>query len=156
MIDELLRQTGHKPSDVGVLAVSLGPGSFTGLRIGVTAAAAWAWAAKVPVYGFSRLEALARVALREHPEVESLWVAEDAGRSNVYAARYARLKTGIRCLTKPRLMAAGRIDVGPAVPGEHVAEELARMALEKGAKAVDPFRLRPDYIYPKDCNVTLA
>lgn len=152
----LLQSAGWTAADIQLLAVGLGPGSFTGLRIGVAAAAAWAWAAKIPVYGFSRLEAVGRILLSENPKLSSVWVRENAGRSNLYEARYARAKNGaVRVQTAPRLTGAGKKAFSVTPDPARVAEELARMAQEKGRRSTDPFRLRPHYLYPKDCNVTL-
>lgn len=59
MAQDLLRNCGKGPSDVTHLAVAAGPGSFTGVRIGVAAAKGFAWGAELPVYGVSTLEAMA-------------------------------------------------------------------------------------------------
>src|SRR5688572_7644865 len=58
-IDELLAGAGAAWDDVEAVAVGLGPGSFTGLRIGVVTAKALAWAARRAVLGISSLAALA-------------------------------------------------------------------------------------------------
>jgi tRNA threonylcarbamoyladenosine biosynthesis protein TsaB len=58
-ISGMLGASGWKPEDVQGVAVSRGPGTFTGLRIGIATAAAWAYARSVPVVGVSTLEALA-------------------------------------------------------------------------------------------------
>jgi len=59
MAQDLLKNCQKKPSDVTHLAVAAGPGSFTGVRIGVAAAKGFAWGAELPVYGVSTLEAMA-------------------------------------------------------------------------------------------------
>ena len=59
MISDLLAQLGMSPSGMDLFAVSSGPGSFTGLRIGVVTAKALAYAAGRPLVGISTLEALA-------------------------------------------------------------------------------------------------
>jgi tRNA threonylcarbamoyladenosine biosynthesis protein TsaB len=58
-VDALLRQAGAHPSDIGRLAVGLGPGSFTGVRIGLAAARGLALSLDVPGSGVSTLDALA-------------------------------------------------------------------------------------------------
>lgn len=58
-IAQILRDVGWRPADVEALGVSVGPGAFTGLRIGVATAAAWARAREVPVVGVSTLETIA-------------------------------------------------------------------------------------------------
>ena len=59
MAEDLLKVCGTTPADVTALAVAAGPGSFTGVRIGVSAAKGFAWGAEKPVYGVSTLEAMA-------------------------------------------------------------------------------------------------
>jgi len=58
-VDALLRQGGAHPSDLGALAVGIGPGSFTGVRIGLAAARGLAVALEIQGAGVSTLEALA-------------------------------------------------------------------------------------------------
>lgn len=57
-IARILDEAGWRPADVQAVAVSIGPGSFTGLRIGVATAAAWARARDLPVVGSSTLETI--------------------------------------------------------------------------------------------------
>ncbi|NLZ93918.1 MAG: tRNA (adenosine(37)-N6)-threonylcarbamoyltransferase complex dimerization subunit type 1 TsaB [Firmicutes bacterium] len=59
LIDTLLRDTGLKVNDLSGIAVAAGPGSFTGLRIGMVTAKSLAQALEIPLYGVSTLEALA-------------------------------------------------------------------------------------------------
>ena len=59
MAQDLLKSCGFGPKDVTHLAVAAGPGSFTGIRIGVAAAQGFAWGAALPCYGVSTLEAMA-------------------------------------------------------------------------------------------------
>ena len=59
MAQELLSQCGKTPGEVDAVAVANGPGSFTGVRIGVAAAKGFAWGREIPLYGVSTLEAMA-------------------------------------------------------------------------------------------------
>ena len=59
MAENLLAQCGKKPAQVEAVAVAAGPGSFTGVRIGVAAAKGFAWGGELPIYGVSTLEAMA-------------------------------------------------------------------------------------------------
>ncbi|MCL1829196.1 MAG: tRNA (adenosine(37)-N6)-threonylcarbamoyltransferase complex dimerization subunit type 1 TsaB [Oscillospiraceae bacterium] len=59
MANDLLKNTGVEISDIDVLAVSRGPGSFTGIRIGVSAVKGLCWGAEKPAIGVSTLEAAA-------------------------------------------------------------------------------------------------
>ena len=59
MAEDLLASCGYTPQDVEAVAVAAGPGSFTGVRIGVAAAKGYAWARELPCCGVSTLEAMA-------------------------------------------------------------------------------------------------
>ena len=59
MAEDLLKSCAKTASDVTHLAVAAGPGSFTGVRIGVAGAKGFAWGAELPVYGVSTLESMA-------------------------------------------------------------------------------------------------
>jgi tRNA threonylcarbamoyladenosine biosynthesis protein TsaB len=85
-IDEVLRGAGCRPATLGGVAVSSGPGSFTGLRIGMSVAKGLAYAGDVPLVGVSTLEALARrVAARAGVlPGETILAALDARRDEVY------------------------------------------------------------------------
>ena len=85
MAEDLLKQCGRTVADVTAVAVAEGPGSFTGVRIGVAAAKGFAWGGAIPCFGESTLEAMA----------ESLGVYQgcvcacmDARRSQVYNALF--------------------------------------------------------------------
>lgn len=57
--EDLLKQCGKAPADVTHVAVAAGPGSFTGVRIGVAAAKGFAWGREIPLCGVSTLQAMA-------------------------------------------------------------------------------------------------
>ncbi len=59
MAEDLLHQCGLTARDVQAVAVAAGPGSFTGVRIGVAAAKGFAWGGELPCYGVSTVEAMA-------------------------------------------------------------------------------------------------
>ena len=59
MAEDLLKQCGWEVGTVDAVAVAAGPGSFTGVRIGVAAAKGFAWGRNIPCYGVSTLEAMA-------------------------------------------------------------------------------------------------
>ena len=85
MAEDVLKQCGKTAQDVQAVAVAAGPGSFTGVRIGVAAAKGFAWGAELPCYGVSTLEAMA-----ESLNVYDGYVCPcmDARRSQVYNALF--------------------------------------------------------------------
>ena len=83
-IREVLAEAGASPAAVGAVVAGLGPGPFTGLRVGLVTAAAFADAAGVPLYGVCSLDAIAYAA----GPGEGLLVATDARRREVYWAAY--------------------------------------------------------------------
>jgi tRNA threonylcarbamoyladenosine biosynthesis protein TsaB len=90
-IRETLAAAGWQPSDVRLVAVAVGPGSFTGLRVGVTTAKTFAYAVRAEVIGVNTLEAIAAQA---PPEVSRVAVVLDAQRQQVFAAQFARSPAG--------------------------------------------------------------
>ena len=84
-IDALLDLAGLDISDVGVLSVALGPGTFTGLRVGIATAKGLAVARMIPAFGFSSLAAMGHRFLDQGLPVAALI---DAGRGEVYAALF--------------------------------------------------------------------
>ena len=85
MAEDLLKQCGKTAEDVTAVAVAAGPGSFTGVRIGVAAAKGFAWGRELPLYGVSTLEAMAQSL--------GIWdgyvcPVMDARRSQVYNALF--------------------------------------------------------------------
>lgn len=78
-----LVQSAIKNREIGEVLVGMGPGPYTGLRVGITFAQTFAWARNIPVRGFCSLDAIA--AQVNEPDVI---VAIDARRKEVYWARY--------------------------------------------------------------------
>ncbi len=91
MVDTAFRMTGLKPRDIELYAVTAGPGSFTGLRIGLAAAKGMALPANTPCAAVSTLEALAA----QHVGQGTVIAALDARRNQVYWAAFD-LETGAR------------------------------------------------------------
>ena len=85
MAENLLKQCGKTVADVNAVAVAAGPGSFTGVRIGVAAAKGFAWGGEVPCYGVSTLEAMA-LSLGAYQGY--VCPVMDARRSQVYNALF--------------------------------------------------------------------
>ena len=83
--DLVLKRSGLALEEVDGLAVGIGPGSWTGARVGVTVAKTLAYAVNKPICGISSLEALAH---QSKAASVLLCPLVDAGRENVYAAFY--------------------------------------------------------------------
>lgn len=85
VIDRLLRSLDMKIKDIDLIGVSIGPGSFTGIRIGVAAANAMAMGLDIPVIGVSSMQAMAYSFFGSEKTVAATL---DAQRDRVYAALY--------------------------------------------------------------------
>jgi tRNA threonylcarbamoyladenosine biosynthesis protein TsaB len=88
---DVLRLAGWQPRDVELVAVSAGPGSFTGLRLGVTTAKTFAYAAGAEVLGVNTLEVIAAQAPLDCFPLE---LAIDAQRGQFFAGSFARNQQG--------------------------------------------------------------
>jgi tRNA threonylcarbamoyladenosine biosynthesis protein TsaB len=92
-IQLIFRQAGMRPAEVQAVAVAHGPGSFTGLRIGVTTAKALAYAWQVPLVSVLTTDVLAAQAMQTLPAIGAaqeavVSVALDAHREQVFTAEY--------------------------------------------------------------------
>ena len=103
MLHGLLDGLGLKVADVDKIAVAHGPGSFTGIRIGVATAKGLAWAAERPLVGVSSLEAMAHQAKHLGPGL--LCPAMDARRGQVYNALFRAEGERLLRLTEDRAIA---------------------------------------------------
>ncbi len=81
----LLKQADWSPQSIELVAVAIGPGSFTGLRIGVTTAKTFAYAVGAEVIGINTLGALAAQA---PASAAPLWTILDAQRQELFAAKF--------------------------------------------------------------------
>lgn len=84
-IEEILARIDVRPNDLDAIAVSEGPGSYTGVRIGVTLAKTLAWTLQKPLVGVSSLKTLAANAALYNGLICPIF---DARRGNVYTAVY--------------------------------------------------------------------
>lgn len=82
---ECLAESGHTPADLDAVVVGVGPGPFTGLRVGMATGAAFGDALGIPVHGVCSLDAIAA----DVPGGRNLLVVTDARRREVYWARYS-------------------------------------------------------------------
>jgi tRNA threonylcarbamoyladenosine biosynthesis protein TsaB len=90
MAHELLAEADVSWGDVSRIAVGVGPGAFTGLRVGVATARGLAQSLSAELVGVSSLEALGSAALAEETEQDTVLAVIDARRGEVFAAAYER------------------------------------------------------------------
>jgi tRNA threonylcarbamoyladenosine biosynthesis protein TsaB len=99
-IEYLCRQSRIDLADIGAIAVDVGPGMFTGLRVGVAAAKAISHARRLPMLGVSSLDLLA-FPLRHSRRL--LVCAIDAGRGELFHASYRQVPGGVQRLDGPEV-----------------------------------------------------
>ena len=88
MIDEVMTQAGSSLQQMTRIAVTVGPGSFTGIRVGVAAARGFALSLGISAIGVSTLQVVAEEVLEIGPP-SSVTAAIDAGRDEIYAQVFA-------------------------------------------------------------------
>ncbi len=86
-IERVLADAGVRPRDLTAIAVGVGPGPFTGLRVGLVTARTMAFVLEIPVSGVCSLDILAAAAIDSG--LDEFVVATDARRKEVYLASYA-------------------------------------------------------------------
>ena len=170
-----------KAGDVDYFACGLGPGSFTGVRVGLATIKGMSWALNKPVIGISTLDILARNVRDKSRQIVPM---VDAKRNLIYSSVY-RNKNGQLTRIKPYLLltideflkkvktnaiilgdAAGlyRDKIlmnikGAIILGEDdwypKAHSIMELALEriKSKKFNSPFEVKPIYLYPKECQI---
>lgn len=90
MVQGVLKQAAVGFKEIEAVAVTTGPGSFTGVRVGLAAADGIALAAGLPMIGVSVLETLAWKIHRHTPELENLCLVLETKRDDFYVQRYCR------------------------------------------------------------------
>lgn len=90
VLEQMLGRAGARPANLAAVVVGIGPGSFTGLRIGLATAKGLCYAARVPLVGASSLAAMALAAVDEAEEGGLLVPCLDARKGEVYCGFYRR------------------------------------------------------------------
>jgi len=133
LIRRALEQAGLTVGDLDHLVVGLGPGPFTGLRVGIATARVLASVARVALRGVCSLDVLAAQYADQHP-AGAFVVATDARRKEVYWARYAR--DGVR-LDGPRVSSPDEVPPLPTIgPGASLYPE--RLSAVLGPRSLNP------------------
>lgn len=173
-IAALLSQQGFTKQDIGAFAVATGPGSFTGLRVGLAAIKALAEILHKPIAAVSLLEAVARSGKVQGKVLAAL----DAGRGEVYTGEYEVAGTHARRLQESLLTSEeflltaaagltvitpdkGLLDMalGANLRGEQVgypcSDAVARLGWEKleAGETVSPEQLEANYIRRSDAEI---
>lgn len=170
----LLKKAGLKPEDIDYFAVSTGPGSFTGLRIGVTVVKGMAYAMNKRVIAVPTLDVIAGNALSFKGVVCPVL---DARKGKVYACIYRSDGKGIKKISKylllpmndllnktnkyDKVLFLGDVPVpgtgkGKTVSWHPKAVTVARLAMKDILKKrfVKPEDLEPMYLYSRECDIT--
>ena len=140
MAEDLLKVCGKSAADVTHLAAAAGPGSFTGIRIGVSAAKGFAWGAEKPVYGVSTLESM---ALGLGVWSGYICCCMDARRNQVYNAIFLAENGSLKRISEDRAIALSDLKEelahidgpiylvgdGAALAHKHLSSELENLIL---------------------------
>lgn len=137
-LKEILAEIGWSPRDVQVVAVTIGPGSFTGLRVGLATAKTFAYSVGAEILGIDTLEALAAAA----PDyVATLSVAVDAQRGDVVAGTFTRGSDGWFLPAGPQQLLESDAWLRDLAPGTFVTGPVLRKLVDRlpaGMTALDP------------------
>lgn len=169
-VAELLSKHGFRKEDLGGFAVASGPGSFTGLRVGLAAIKALGEATGKPIAAVSLLEAVAVAGAVNGNVLAAL----DAGRKEIYLGRYEVVPSGVKMLserlvTRAELAEAARVgtvvtpekSIADEIPGITVVIEhpggdaVARLGWKKilAGDTVSPEALEANYIRRTDAEI---
>ncbi|MGC2302975.1 tRNA (adenosine(37)-N6)-threonylcarbamoyltransferase complex dimerization subunit type 1 TsaB [Candidatus Binatus sp.] len=137
-VDDLLGASGLSIRDVGAIAVGTGPGSFTGLRIGLSYAKGIAMASGCALVGVPGFDAMALAALERNNIVDGrlVCVVVDARKGEVYAALYRVVADGLEKLSVELVIAlehlASRITEDVMFVGDDRAKDAAALVASRG------------------------
>lgn len=152
MAEDMLRNCDLTPDDVDAVGVAAGPGSFTGVRIGVSCAKGFAWAGQLPCYGVSTLESMAQAAAcfagtvcavmdaRRQQVYNALFRAEDGAMIRLREDRaisVADLAEDLKKLEGPKILVGDGAalcynNLKDAIPGLRLAPEHLRQQRASG------------------------
>ncbi len=185
-IDFVRKQARVEMSELSVIAVDIGPGLFTGLRVGIAAAKAMAHALRVPMVGISSLDLLAWPVRHTTREIVAV---VDARRGEVFHARYRPTPGGVQRIAGPEVsspqelraelqasdadyLVVGdgalryadewadmvRVEVAEQYLAHPNASSLVQLAHARALREdfVQPWELEPLYLRPPDAEINWA
>jgi tRNA threonylcarbamoyladenosine biosynthesis protein TsaB len=130
MVRDVLDGAGYAAADLDLVAVTVGPGAFTGLRIGLAAARGLALAAGLPCFGASTTETVAHAVTEQERSGATLVVALNSKRDDIYAQAF---DADLEPLAEPRALlaqdVAELVTAGGRVVVAGTASDLVRPAL---------------------------
>lgn len=127
-ITDALAEAGMEYSDLDAVVTGVGPGPFTGLRVGMATASALADALSIPLHGVCTHDAIAHAAgLPASPadadgEATAL-VATDARRKEIYWATYRATDSGVQRISGPEVTKPAEVEVGLTGTAEGIIPE---------------------------------
>lgn len=154
MVEEALSKSSTKYSELSSVACTVGPGSFTGIRIGLASARAIGFAANIPVMGFSALEVMAYGAISQSPGKNVVSIL-NAGKGEIV---YQYFTSELKAKSSPALGKMEDIDKSMIIAGlggtNNItfprADFLAGLAANYPGHAVEPL---PYYVRPPDAKL---
>ena len=161
LVSEVVAESGHVLADLAGIVVGIGPGPFTGLRVGIVTAQTLGYVLDVPVRGVCSLDIVALTFAAGRPG-RGFTVVSDARRKELYWATYdaAGKRLDGPNVTLPGDVPTGLL-VGPAAELYELAGARVVVPLDPGAIAVDPDRLpdlgtEPLYLRRPDAQVSTS
>lgn len=153
MVDALMRGAGVSFAALDRIAVTTGPGTFTGQRVGLAFARALGLGLKRPVIGVTTLDAMAQEALEKHPQIATAFAVADAKRGEIYL--------GGRSISRGALMAPELILLegiakrivglapgrGPVLLAGTAADSVRPMLEQAGLQPLDSLVRQPDAVF---------
>jgi tRNA threonylcarbamoyladenosine biosynthesis protein TsaB len=153
MVEALMRRAQAGFAEIDRLAVTTGPGTFAGQRVGLAFMRALALALKRPLIGITTLDAMAEAALVTHPEASLAIAAADARRGEIYLGARNRSRACLDPVLVPLSAASEHIvplladQERPLAVAGMAAEALSPLLIAAGLKAIDSGVRQPDAIY---------
>ncbi|MBI3587135.1 MAG: tRNA (adenosine(37)-N6)-threonylcarbamoyltransferase complex dimerization subunit type 1 TsaB [Ignavibacteriales bacterium] len=104
LVQEVVAEASIGLSEIDCIAISIGPGSFTGLRIGLSTAKGLCYALGKQLVAVSTFEALAKAAFDLYPEISKVVVMIDAKKSEYYVGRFEKTNEAIKPLSEIQVL----------------------------------------------------